>query len=168
MTTNNVHPFPAVKPGFRLVPAKVGHSNDTSVIAYIECPNWCTEDHVKESVVDIADVMHRGDAATVSVLTGIEHQLRKVTHQLFAYLESDPVAPRGNLMNSVHIAVEDGGNEYAFMTPEMAESLADEMIGFASDLRHQARTARLANQTNGDSDPDMGEALCRVREGGVA
>lgn len=167
MTTNNVTPFPAIKPGHRLVPAKVGHTNDTSVIVYIECPNWCTEDHVGEPARNIEDVMHRGDTASVTVRTGLEFLRSKVTHQLFAYLESDPVAKDG-LLHAAHVVVEDGGNEYAYMTADMTEQLADELIGFASELRHLARTARLANQTTGDSDPDMDEALRRVREGGAA
>ena len=53
--------------------------------------------------------------------------------------------------------LEDRGNEYAHLTPEMAEELADKAVSFASYLRSLARTARLHNAA-GDSDPDMDEA----------
>jgi hypothetical protein len=165
VTTNNVHPFPAVKPGHRLVPAKVGRDSETGVIVYIECPNWCTEDHVIEPVRNIEDVMHRSDGANVYVPT---FGYGAYPVQMHAWIESDPVA-KDPQFRAAHITVQDvSGNAFANLTPDMGEQVADELIGFASELRHQARTARLANQTAGDSDPDMDEALRRVREGGVA
>lgn len=167
ISPNNVHPFPAVKPGYRLVPAKVEHSKDSSVIVYIECPTWCTEDHVGEPVRNIEDVTHYGDTASVYVPT---FGYGAYPIQMHATVSSDPAATDPQF-RAAHVVVQDaGGNAYSHLTPEMAERLADEAIGFASELRHQARTARLHNQTvrNGDSDPDMDEALRRVREGGVA
>ena len=140
-TSVNLHS----KPGHRYVPAKVGHTNDTSVIVLIEDPLWCTEDHVAEPVVDVEDVMHRGEAASVTVTTGVSFGDSPVTHRMFAYLESDPVATNP-MLHAAHVTVEDGhGTEFAFMTPEMAEQLANDFIGFASSLRDLARTARLHN-----------------------
>jgi hypothetical protein len=161
--STTVPTVPAIKPGYRLVPAKVGRTNDTSVIVYIECPTvWCTEDHVDESVRNIEDVMHRGDGASVYVPT---FGYGAYPIQLHAEVTSDPVATDPQF-RAAHIVVQDaGGNAYSHLTPEMAERLADEVVGFASQLRHQARTARLHNQANGDSDPDMNEALRRVRVG---
>lgn len=163
----NLYPIPSPRPGYRFVPAKVGHTNDTSVIVLIEDPVWCTEDHMNDPVLGVEDVMHRGDAEYVTVTTGVTFADSPVTHRLFAYLESDPVATNP-MLHAAHVTVEDGhGAEFAFMTPDMAEKLADDFIGFASHLRHLARTARQANQASGDSDPDTNEALHRVRQGGA-
>jgi hypothetical protein len=137
--------MPCPKPGYRYAPAKIGHTNDTSVIALIEEPLWCTEDHVAEPVVSIEDVMHRGDTASVAVTTGVSFGDSPVTSRLFAYLESDPVATNP-MLHDAHITVEDGrGAEFAFMTPDMADQLANDFIGFASSLRGLARTARQHN-----------------------
>lgn len=163
-TPANVYPLPEPKPGHRFVPAKVDATNATSVIVLIEDPTWCTEDHVDEPVRDLADIMHRGDTASVNVPT---FGYGAYPVQLHAWLEADPVAA-DPAFRAAHVTVQDvGGNEYAHLTPDMAEKLADEVIGFASELRHQARIARQANQATTSSDPDMDEALRRVRQGGV-
>ncbi|MFE2815344.1 DUF6907 domain-containing protein [Streptomyces nigra] len=157
----NLYPIPSPRPGYRFVPAKVGATDDTSVIVLIEDPVWCTEDHIGEPVGDLADVMHRGDAAKVCVPT---FGYGAYPVQVFSWIEADPVA-KDPAFRAAHIAVQEGGgNDASHLTPDMAERLADEVIGFASELRHQARIARLANQTAaGDSAPDMDEALRRVR-----
>ncbi|RSS16629.1 DUF6907 domain-containing protein [Streptomyces sp. WAC08401] len=159
----NVHPFPAIRPGYRLVPAAVGRT-ETRQIVYIECPTWCTENHVEEPVSNVEDVMHRSTATYDDALCIPSFGPAPFPIQLFAYVEADPVATN-LLMQAAHITVEDPHSaSTAQLTPEMAEKLADDVIGFASHLRHLARTVRLANQA-GDSDPDMDEALRRVREG---
>ena len=159
---SNVATFPAITPGHRLVPARVGRTNDTSVIVYVECPNWCTQDHVAESVGDAVDISHSSGSEGLYVRSLLK---TTPTHELFAAIQSDPVASDPRL-RAAHIVVEDGGNDYAHLTPEMAEDLADKAVSFASHLRHLARTARLHNAV-GDSDVDMDEALRRV-SGGVA
>lgn len=164
-TPSNLYPLPAPRPGHRFVPAKVGATNATSVIVLIEDPVWCTEDHVDEPVRDLSDIMHRGAVASVLVPT---FGPGKYPIQMHAWVEADPVAKEPEF-RAAHVTLQDaGGNSYSHLTPAMAERLADEVIGFASELRHQARIARQANQAAGDSDPDMDEALRRVREGGVA
>jgi hypothetical protein len=82
-----------------------------------------------------------------------------------AMIKSDPAAEDAR-MRKAHIMVDDE-REQAFLTPEMAEQFADELIGYASEVRHLARTARLHNQSSGDSDPNMDEALRRVRDGAM-
>ncbi|MGW0764638.1 DUF6907 domain-containing protein [Streptomyces sp. NPDC002676] len=140
---NNVHPFPAIAPGYRLAPVKVEHTSGTSTIVYIECPTWCDEDHVVESVRAVEDVMHRTGGVNVYVPT---FGYGAYPVQLHAWIESDPVA-KDPSFKAAHIAVSDvTGDEGAHITPEMAEKLADDLIGFASELRHLARTARLANR----------------------
>lgn len=157
---NTVATFPAIKPDHRLVPARVGRTNDTSVIVYVECPTWCTEDHVAESVGDAVDISHSSGSEGLYVRS----LLKTVpTHELFAAIQSDPAASDPRLRQA-HIVVEDRGNEYAHLTPEMTEELADKAVSFASHLRQLARTARLHNSA-GDS--DMDEALRRV-QGGAA
>ncbi|MFD8453907.1 DUF6907 domain-containing protein [Streptomyces coelicoflavus] len=165
-TAATVHPFPAVKPGFRLVPAKVGATNRTSTVVYIECPNWCTEDHVENAVRNVEDILHctGTEGFVVETFTGDTSfpGAPGWVHGLWAGLESDPAATDSD-MRRAHVVVEDGSN-YAYLTPQMAEQLADTVVGFASELRHLARTARLHNSVeSGDSDPDMDEALRRVR-----
>lgn len=160
---SNLYPLPTPRPGHRFVPAKVGHSNAASVIVLIEDPVWCTEDHIAEPVRDLVDIMHRSEPSGF----GVHSFVRNIrTHELYAYMESDPVATDA-AMKAAHVVIEDGGNEYSYLTPAMAEELADRVVGFASHLRSLARAVRQANQTTGDSDPDMDEALRRVREGGA-
>ncbi|WP_319054111.1 DUF6907 domain-containing protein [Streptomyces europaeiscabiei] len=161
--TANLYPLPTPKPGHRFVPAKVGATNATSIICLIECPTFCVEDHVAEPVRHVEDIIHVSTAPGVATASFLQHGPH---HQVWATVQTDPVAADPRL-SSAHIVVEDQGGEYAHLTPEMAEAYADSLIGFASELRHLAREARLHNQANGDSDPDMDEALRRVR-GGVA
>jgi hypothetical protein len=137
----SVYPLPGVKPGFRLVPARV-ETKTSSTIVYIECPMWCAVDHVDESVGAVEDVMHLNEGADVYVPT-FGYGVYPV--QLHAWIESDPVAMDPSF-KAAHIVVGDAsGDEGSHITPEMAEKLADDLIGFASELRHMARTARQAN-----------------------
>lgn len=161
--TANLYPLPSPKPGHRFVPAKVGATNATSIICLIECPTFCGEDHVAESVRNVEDVTHVSAAPGVSIGSFLQ---RGPHHQLWATVQTDPVAADPRL-SSAHVVVEDQDGDFAYLTPEMAEAYADDLIGFASELRHLARTASLHNQANGDSDPDMDEALRRVRQGGA-
>ncbi|MGW1399305.1 DUF6907 domain-containing protein [Streptomyces sp. NPDC002405] len=141
-----------LKPGHRLAPVKVGRTNATSVIVYIECPDWCTEDHVDDPVISVEDVMHRGDQANVYVPT---FGYGAYPIQLHATIESDPLATDPQL-RAAHVAVQDaGGNDYSYLNPEMAEQAADDLIKMAADLRQMARTARLANQTTGGPRGDL-------------
>ncbi|QKZ22054.1 DUF6907 domain-containing protein [Streptomyces chartreusis] len=157
----NVHPFPAIKPGHRLVPALIGNRKSAQV-AYIECPNWCGDDHVTGPAA-LEDITHTSRSEDVHISSFLR---RDDALLMFATIEQDPAA-KNPLLRAAHVAVEDGDAPHYF-TPDMAEALADDLIGFASQLRHLARTARLHNTSQGDSDPDMNEALRRVREGGVA
>lgn len=156
-TPSNLYPLPEPKPGHRFVPAKVGATNDTSVIVLIEDPTWCSEDHLGEPVRDLSDIMHRGDVASVNVPT---FGYGAYPVQMHAWVEADPAAGEPEF-RAAHVTVQDvGGNAYCHLTADMAERLADEVIGFASDLRHQARTVRLANGSTG-------AALPLVRGGAV-
>lgn len=134
---------PAVAPGSRLVPARVARANESGVIVYIECPNWCTEDHVEEYVANVEDVMHRGDMARAEVASFLNDTT--LIYALNARLEADPIA-RDTRLRGAHVTVwEDGGPETAELTADMAEELADDLVGLAARLRHLARTVRLVN-----------------------
>lgn len=160
ISMSNVHAAPAIQAGFRLVPALIG-TRAAHQLAYIECPNWCTEDHTEYPYM-LDDIAHQGDEAHVSV-PSFDNAFG-VAHCLDARLFSDPTSddPR---MRAAHVLVDDDTPLQAHLTPEMADRLADDFVAFASQLRHLARAARAHNETAGDSDPDMDEALRRVRGG---
>jgi hypothetical protein len=149
------------KPGHRLVPATIERGEHRTTV-YIECPTWCVEDHLGESVSNAEDVMHRTRATFDGAITVPSVSDAPYPIQVFAYIEADPIATNP-LMQAAHITVEDPiSANMALLTPDMADKLADDVIGFASHLRHLARTARLSNQA-GDSNPDMDEALRQVQ-----
>ena len=150
--------FPATKPGYRLVPALIG-TRKSAHIAHVPCPTWCVERHLNEPTT-LEDITHTSASEEV----GISSFLRQDGSLLmYAMLQADPASSDPRLRQA-HIGIEsDGMPDYH--TPEMAEAFADDLIAFALRLRGLARTARLHNAANGDSDPDMDEALRRVRGG---
>jgi hypothetical protein len=136
----------SLQPGARLVPALVG-TFARNQVAYIPCPSWCTEDHTAEPSA-LEDVTHYADTDGVEVPSFTDDTT--AAYVLLARLESDPVAgdPR---MRGAHVLLwEDAAPTEARLTPEMAEELADDLVGFAAHLRHLARTARLANQAGAE------------------
>jgi len=165
ISTSNLYPMPEPKPGHRFVPAKVGPTDDTSVIVLVEDPVWCVEDHLGESVRELSDLMHRGENAALYVPT---FGFGAYPIQMHAWVEADPVAKEPEF-RAAHVTLQDaGGGSFCHLTAEMAEKLADDAIGFASELRQHARTVRQANHTAADSDVDMDEALRQVRADGAA
>lgn len=155
----NVAPFPAIKPGHRLVPARVGRNERTQIV-YVECPLWCTEDHVANWQYDVEDIVHYGDMDGVTVPTMLKPGLAHFSWSV--RIASDPTAPEPSL-RAAHVLIDDENPDEARLTPEMADEMADDLIAFASHIRAAARTARLHNATT--SDPNMDEALRQVREG---
>ncbi|KMS81807.1 hypothetical protein ACH49_01360 [Streptomyces leeuwenhoekii] len=153
----------AAQPGYRLVPAAIGRRKETASVVLIECPSWCTEDHVENWNRYIEDVTHYSDMSSgVGVPTFLNEDVNQFCW--WSRVEADPSSsdPR---MRAAHVLVGDDSRDEARLTPEMADEMADELVAWAAHLRQQARIVRLANQ--GDSDPDMDEALRRVREGGA-
>ncbi|MEV7994938.1 hypothetical protein AB0O67_24400 [Streptomyces sp. NPDC086077] len=140
ITPNNVHPFPAIRPGFKLVPARIGRGEQKQIV-YVECPLWCTEDHVDNFQYDLGDITHYSDMSGVTVPTMTSDYDRATWS---ARIASDPTASEPGL-RAAHILVDDETPDEARLTPEMAEELADELVGFAAAIRHAARTARLHN-----------------------
>lgn len=164
ISTSNVAHFPGVKPGHRLAPAAIGRSFEAPQIVFVQCPDFCVEDHIADRQVAVEDIVHTSEVAHVGIGSFLSPGL---VFELYASIKSDAGATDPELRKA-HIVLDDGSGEDAFLTEDMAEAVADKLIGLASEIRHQARTARLANQTAVDSDPDMDEALRRVRAGGAA
>lgn len=140
--------YQGITPGHRLVPAKVGRRNDTSTVVYIECPTWCVIDHVAEPEAHVEDIDHSTLSSDVTLHS---FDRKGLTHVLMAMVKTDPASSDVRLRQA-HVLVDDE-RDVAFLTPEMAEQFADELIGFASEVRHLARAARLHNQTVAGSSP---------------
>ncbi|MEV6398138.1 hypothetical protein AB0M39_25770 [Streptomyces sp. NPDC051907] len=125
----------------RLVPAKVGPSGRTQII-HIECPEWCVVDHM-DRMAHLDDVMHYSDCDVVQVSTLSDDDFAH--SELYANISSDPSAADPRL-RAAHITVNGGSSTDAYLTADMAEELADELIAFAAQVRHKARIVRLHNQ----------------------
>ncbi|MYW66291.1 hypothetical protein GTY65_19860 [Streptomyces sp. SID8379] len=151
---------PATRPGFKLVPATIGSPTKGQALVYVECPNWCTEDHADEWQHSVDDVSHWGDyfGASIPSFTQDDAAL-----DLSARVFADPYSADAR-MRGAHVLVETAAGD-RHLTSQMADEIADDLIKLAGKIRE---AARVASQANGDSDPDMDEALRRVRQGGVA
>jgi hypothetical protein len=126
----------------RLVPALVGPGAQQQRI-YIECPEWCTVDHVKEHVGAIEDLTHYGDTHSADIVTMLDDDT--LHSSLMAGLSLDPSAADPRLRRT-HILLNNENNpEEARLTPDMADELADDLVSLADFLRGLARTAREFN-----------------------
>lgn len=52
---------PSIRPGFSLVQALVGRSQDNAALVWIEDPEWCTINHATDRVVAVEDIWHSSD-----------------------------------------------------------------------------------------------------------
>lgn len=133
---------PGLPAGHRLVPALIGRPGRAQLI-HLPCPDWCVLSHAEERQVAVEDVSHRGDVDHVQVST-MDDDLYS-TFELYSQLYSDPASedPR---MRVAAVTVTDGSRD-AYLTPDMADETADELIAFAMRLKATAGAARLANQS---------------------
>jgi hypothetical protein len=157
VSLGNVTAFPA-EPGYRLVPALIGNRKSAHV-GYVKCPVWCVEDHTAEPSA-LEDIVHTSKSEDVGISSFLKQDGSLL---MYAMLQADPTSTDPRLRQA-HISIEIGGLP-DYHTPDMADAFADDLIAFTLQLRGLARTARLHNAANGDSDPDMDEALRRVRGG---
>jgi hypothetical protein len=134
-------PVAATSVTHRIVPASVGPASRAQVI-HIPCHEWCVVDHLTR-VTCLDDVVHFSDSDSVTVLTLTDDDTAH--SELVATIGCDPTA-RDPRLRAAHIRTNSGQAEDAYLTPDMAEELADDMIVFAVQLRGKARTARAANQ----------------------
>lgn len=139
----NVMQFPAIKPGRHLAPLALGVPGAEQRIVYIECPDWCTTNHLSEWVHFLEDVDHSGEEFAVHVPTFSRDG--EPAYTLTATVGSDSMSPDSR-MRAAHVIVGDEGSVDAYLTPEMADSTADDLDRLAAKLREAARTARLHNQ----------------------
>lgn len=117
----------------RIVPAVVGGNR-----IYVECPSFCTVDHVASPEGHIEDVWHGGDYAHLNV-----PRLGKSPDLLaFARLGIDP-ASSDPAKRTAFVFVDDGGEGYE-MSPAQADTFADNLERFAAEIRGMAHTAREA------------------------
>jgi hypothetical protein len=150
--------LPVLKPGFRLVPTLIGRPGNEATV-WIECPEWCTLDHANDRQIALEDVWHSGE------FVDLELPHRGGT-ELLAYfrLGLDPYS-RDADKRRTFVYAEDGTTPSGYyMEPDHLDAAADRLEVTAAQLRALARAAR-ATMHDGDSDPDMDEALRRVREG---
>ncbi|ODA75572.1 hypothetical protein [Streptomyces sp. AVP053U2] len=145
---------PTARPGYRLVPALVGRSTDPGVIAHVECPDWCTVDHVADRSVFLEDINHQGEHTALNLPS--DHPARvPVEVHLSWWPASRDIAAKPCLSVDIDTEVMVYGRTAAL-------ALADQIVSFAADVR---RLAESLPADDGDSDPDMDEALRRVRKG---
>ncbi|MFD9430334.1 DUF6907 domain-containing protein [Streptomyces sp. NPDC060002] len=140
------YPLPTPRPGSRFVPAALGKPADGQVIVYVECPLWCTQDHIKDWVQHAEDIDHWGDDSANWDSDCITRPGERML-ALDARLHSDPVAADPRL-RAAHVLMDDETTQ-VFLTPEMADKTADDLIAMAAQLRHLAQRARQANVSTG-------------------
>ena len=131
----------SLTPGMRLVPARVGRPGSVQTV-YVECPSWCTQDHVEDWQYDMEDIEHTGARFSVEVptMTGDE-----ALYEWYGRVSSDPWSSDVR-MRSAHVLVGDCSREDARLTPDMTDELADRVIAYGLELRAAARVARQASQ----------------------
>ncbi|MFD9630099.1 DUF6907 domain-containing protein [Streptomyces violascens] len=128
-----------VSPAVRLVPALVRGQR-----IFIEDPSWCIVDHVKLHTGAVEDITHWSEGVIMQVLSMLTPDTAH--SELFARVNSDP-AHRDPRMRAAHVLVGNESAVDAFLTPDMADELAADLVGFAAAVRGAARTARRANQS---------------------
>ncbi|MFK0154650.1 DUF6907 domain-containing protein [Streptomyces sp. NPDC090493] len=165
MSERSLYPVPEVKPGHRLVPAGIGKPSE-QVMVFVECPDWCNWDHVADGPQHASDIFHQssnGGGWDTDCLTQPGDRMIS----LDAYLHADPTATDPN-MRAAHIVLDDESTE-AYLTPDMTDRVADDLIAFAAHLRQLAQRARRANALTGTpprrSRSQVDEAPRRVHGG---
>lgn len=105
---------------------------------YLECPTWCTIDHVRENQKFLEDIWHTGPFAD------LEMPRRNGAPSLLAYarLGIDPFS-RDEEMRRPFIFVEDGDTAVgSYMEAEHAEQFADNLVAFAEKIREMGRALK--------------------------
>ncbi|WPO69944.1 DUF6907 domain-containing protein [Streptomyces sp. KN37] len=144
--------LPELKPGFRLVPAKVGKP-DAAQIVWVECPDFCVEDHVDEHVWNVEDISHSGAPAVLNLASDQSAGL-PIEVSLSWWPSSDGVASRPCLAVDID-------REVAVYGRTGALAVADQIAAFAENVRRLAET--LPDETPAPVPSQADEALRRVR-----
>lgn len=136
--------------GYRFVPALIGRSTDPGVIAHVECPSWCTVDHIASRSVFLEDLNHEGERRA---MTFTPSNAPRVPVEV--YLTQWPGSDEAQTQMAVDLDCE---VETYGRTAGLA--LADQLVAFAADVR------RLALALPDDTIRSQAdEALLRVRGG---
>ncbi|WP_432190179.1 DUF6907 domain-containing protein [Streptomyces sp. Tue6028] len=101
---------------------------------YVECPTWCSTDHVAENVRLLEDLSHSGEAADLAIPGGPGYRL--LAH---ARLGLDPFTE--DVSERQPYVLVDNQSEPFVLRPVEAEVFADRLEVFAARVRALARSA---------------------------
>ncbi|WP_428956178.1 DUF6907 domain-containing protein [Streptomyces sp. cg35] len=104
---------------------------------HLECPAWCTADHMIESVRFLEDLEHAGEMTDLVIPGGPGYRL--LAH---ARLGSDPFGDDA-ATRSPYVVVDDGSEPFV-MSPAEAAVFADRLEVFAQQVRGLGRDAQSA------------------------
>ncbi|MEU5772679.1 hypothetical protein ABZ819_05160 [Streptomyces venezuelae] len=123
---------PRVKPGYRLVPARVGRPGE-QVTVHVECPtDWCIADHVAEPVGAAEDINHQGTPAVLNLASD-----QTVSVPTAVYLSWWPGSHDVAAQPCLAVDVD---REVAVYGRTGALAIADQIAAFAADVRRLAET----------------------------
>lgn len=134
-----------IKPGHHLAPAAIGRAGEEPQPIFIQCPNWCVEDHVADCPNAVEDIVHTSDTVALGISSFLND---KPVFELYASVKAD-VGATDPRLKGAHVVLDDGSGEDAFLTPDMTDEAAAELITFAMRMKNAARVARAANKITG-------------------
>ncbi|WP_406507617.1 DUF6907 domain-containing protein [Streptomyces sp. NBC_00212] len=126
-------PHPA---GRRIVPALI----DCAPI-YVDCPSWCTVDHVAENEGALEDLFHSSDMATLFVAHPEPAGPQPI---VTVRLNEDPYLIRRD-GRGVNIFIDTGSDPYP-VDARQADEFADDLVALAAQVRAMARTLAAEDQ----------------------
>lgn len=133
--TTTVQPPASAGPETRIVPALIDSQR-----VFLECPIWCTIDHVRENQKFLVDVWHSGNFADLEAprSSGIPDLLA------YARLGIDPFSS-DETMRRPFLFVEDGSSaKGSYLDADNAEKFADNLVAFAEKIRAMGRVLKAA------------------------
>ncbi|WP_430542504.1 DUF6907 domain-containing protein [Streptomyces iconiensis] len=126
---------PPPEPKKDIVPALIGGAR-----VYIECPEWCTVDHVATSERCLADLSHASTFADLHVPTGGREFLFHAALFSMPYAEEDPDSPP-------HMFVDDERQDGIRLDADGATEFADRLITMAAQVRRMAQALSPSEST---------------------
>ncbi|MFK4797823.1 DUF6907 domain-containing protein [Streptomyces sp. MPA0124] len=122
----------AVRPGYRLVPALIGRSTEPGTIVYVECPDWCTVDHVASRNVFLEDINHEGERAALQLPSDYS-----APAPVEVYLSQWPASKDDKGLTRLAVDVDYEVSTYGRTA---ALAFADQLVAFAANVRALAET----------------------------
>lgn len=139
----SARPFPVVEPGHHLAPVAIGAPGPDQKIVFLPCADFCVTNHVSEWVHFLEDVDHTGEEFVVHV--GSFCNPSRPAYSMTAAVASDPMSSDPEL-RAAHVIVGDDGSVDAYLTPDMADETANDLLKLAAKIQEFARTARQYNE----------------------